>query len=35
MGGGFCVKLLLVVSEKIVDFYKDLFIFNGLFGFEM
>lgn len=34
-GGGPCAKPLSVVSEKIVDLYKDSPTFNGLSGFEM
>eukprot|EP00105_Crassostrea_gigas_P038718 XP_019922866.1 PREDICTED: uncharacterized protein LOC109618786 [Crassostrea gigas] len=34
-GGGPCAKPLSVVSEKIVDLYKDSPTFNGLYGFEM
>lgn len=33
-GGGPCAKPLSVVSEKIVDLYKDSPTFNGLSGFE-
>ncbi|XP_052686456.1 uncharacterized protein LOC128165706 isoform X1 [Crassostrea angulata] len=33
-GGGTCAKPLSVVSEKIVDLYKDSPTFNGLSGFE-
>lgn len=32
MGGGFLLKFLIVVEEKIIGFMKDRFNFSGIVG---